>query len=139
MTKLYCLALLFVALTAGAQTAAPDTVAVQWDHVQLVSKTTLTLQVVVNPPLRRGSPIHDSIFAALRNMSCDYVHYVPWLPYPRPGVEELRPPACTIGIRTAVLPTSWENTIGRAIIMPFPIGRCSTKWTSSIAIPSRKP
>ncbi len=92
MKKLYSLTLLFVAVATGAQTQMPDTVSVRWDHVRMVSKTTLTLQVVVNPPLRRGSSIHDSIFAALGNMGCDYVRYVPWLPYPRLGVAELQPP-----------------------------------------------
>ncbi|HVX51857.1 MAG TPA: hypothetical protein VHB48_16970, partial [Chitinophagaceae bacterium] len=51
------------------------------------------LQVVVNPPLRRGSSIHDQSFQALKNLGADYVRYVPWLPYPRLAVAELQPPA----------------------------------------------
>jgi hypothetical protein len=58
-----------------------------------VSKTTATLQVVVNPPLRRGTPIHDNAFKSLRDTQADYVRYVPWLPYPRLGIAELEPPA----------------------------------------------
>lgn len=83
-----------ITLVVNAQSTAPapDTVTIQWDQTQLISKTTLTLQVVVNPPLRRGSDIHDSIFAALKALNCDYVRYVPWLPYPRLGVAELQPP-----------------------------------------------
>ncbi|HYW34764.1 MAG TPA: hypothetical protein VE868_05090 [Balneolaceae bacterium] len=57
-----------------------------------VSKTTPTLQVVVNPKLRRGSNIHDQAFKALRDLGCDYVRYVPWLPYPKLAVAELKPP-----------------------------------------------
>jgi hypothetical protein len=66
---------------------------VDWDKVVRVSNTTPTLQVVVNPPLRRGSPIHDRAFKAIRDLGCDYVRYGPWLPYPRLGVAELEPPA----------------------------------------------
>jgi len=65
---------------------------VNWEKVERVSQTTPTLQVVVNPPLRRGSTIHDPVFTALRNLECDYVLYVPWLPYPRLAVAELEPP-----------------------------------------------
>jgi hypothetical protein len=56
-----------------------------------VSKTTPTLQVVVNPELRRGSDLHNKAFKALRELGCDYVRYVPWLPYPKLGVAELKP------------------------------------------------
>jgi hypothetical protein len=68
-------------------------VTVNWDKVVTVSKTTPTLQVVVNPPLRRGSQIHDRVFQALHDLGADYVRYVPWLPYPKLGVAELEPPA----------------------------------------------
>jgi hypothetical protein len=68
-------------------------VTVNWDKVVAVSKTTPTLQVVVNPPLRRGSQIHDRAFQALHELGADYVRYVPWLPYPKLGVAELEPPA----------------------------------------------
>jgi len=67
-------------------------VEVKWDQVERVSRTTPTLQVVVNPPLRRGSTIHDPVFRALRDLGCDYVRYVPWLPYPKLAVAELEPP-----------------------------------------------
>ena len=65
---------------------------VNWDKVERVSKTAATLQVVVNPPLRRGTKIHDRVFQGLRELGCDYVRYVPWLPYPKLGVAELEPP-----------------------------------------------
>jgi hypothetical protein len=67
-------------------------VTVNWDKVVTVSKTTPTLQVVVNPPLRRGQKIHDRVFQALHELGADYVRYVPWLPYPKLGVAELEPP-----------------------------------------------
>ena len=79
-------------LMAWAGLAGAQTIGISWDQVQRVSNTYPTLQVVVNPPLRRGSPIHDRVFAELRNLQADYVRYVPWLPYPRLGVAELEPP-----------------------------------------------
>ena len=63
-----------------------------WDKTIGISKTTPTLQVVVNPMLRRDAAIHDNAFKALRDLQADYVRYVPWLPYPRLGVAELYPP-----------------------------------------------
>ena len=111
MKKLYSLTLLFVAVTAGAQMQAPDTVTVRWDQTQMVSKTTLTLQVVVNPPLRRGTAMHDSIFSALKALGCDYVRYVPWLPYPRLGVAELQPPTHE--------KTSWDFSVIDPMTLDF--------------------
>lgn len=70
----------------------PVTISVHWDKVVRVSQTTPTLQVVVNPPLRRGTPVHDNAFKALQDLGAEYVRYVPWLPYPRLGVAELEPP-----------------------------------------------
>ena len=66
---------------------------ISWDHVERISRTTPTLQVVVNPPLRRGSKIHDRVYSDLSKLRADYVRYVPWLPYPKLGVAELKPPA----------------------------------------------
>jgi hypothetical protein len=71
---------------------APLSLTINWDNVTMTSKTTPTLQVVVNPPLRRGNPVHDGAFQALHDLGADYVRYVPWLPYPRLGVAELEPP-----------------------------------------------
>jgi glycosyl hydrolase family 39 (putative alpha-L-iduronidase) len=87
----------FAALSAAAQDApakqdAPVKLDVHWDKLVRVSQTSATLQVVVNPPLRRGTPLHDNAFQALRDLGADYVRYVPWLPYPKLGVAELEPP-----------------------------------------------
>src|SRR2546425_10827613 len=87
----------FLAQTSSGQTSSSidqsAKVAAHWDKVTGVSKTTATLQVVVNPPLRRGSPIHDAAHKSLRDIQADYVRYVPWLPYPKLAVAELEPPA----------------------------------------------
>ncbi len=79
-------------LWTGAAMAAQHAVEVQWSKVERVSRTTPTLQVVVNPPLRRGSKIHDRAFQALKDLHCNDVRYVPWLPYPKLAVAELEPP-----------------------------------------------
>ena len=84
-----CLSVLFLFVSRAP---AAEKVDVKWDQVERVSKTTPTLQVVVNPPLRRGSPIHDRVFSELQKLGADYVRYVPWLPYPKLGVAALEPP-----------------------------------------------
>ena len=86
---------------SAALLAAP--VNVQWDKVVRESRTTATLQVVVNPPLRPGSKIHDRTYEELRKLGADYVRYVPWLPYPKLAVAELEPPAAG--------KTSWDFSI----------------------------
>jgi hypothetical protein len=81
-----------VAVISLSLVARAEKVDVQWREVERVSKATPTLQVVVNPPLRRGSSIHDRVFAEIQKLGADYVRYVPWLPYPKLGVAELEPP-----------------------------------------------
>jgi hypothetical protein len=78
----------------AAQQPTDDTVkiTVNWSAGRNTLKTTPTLQVVVNPLLRRAAPIHDAAFANLKALGADYVRYVPWHPYPRLVVAELEPP-----------------------------------------------
>ncbi|MEJ2008800.1 MAG: glycosyl hydrolase family 39, partial [Acidobacteriota bacterium] len=86
-------AALLVAVTAPYSFGQNSSrIKVDWGQVQGVSKATPTLQVVVNPPLRRGSKIHDRVFQELKGLGADYVRYVPWLPYPKLAVAELKPP-----------------------------------------------
>jgi hypothetical protein len=73
-----------------------------WNKTVIVSKSTPTLQVVTNPMLNPGSPIHDGSFSALKALGADYVRYVPWLPYPKVAVAELEPPTRD--------KTSWDFT-----------------------------
>jgi hypothetical protein len=65
---------------------------IHWDKVTVVSRSTPTLQVVVNPPLRPGEPLNTASYRAVKELGADYVRYVPWLPYPRLGVAELESP-----------------------------------------------
>ena len=101
-------------LPAAEPTAAASTVpqvAVDWTKTVRVSRSTPTLQVVVNPLLRRGSPIHDPVFAALRDLGAENVRYVPWLPYPRLAVAEMEPPTATN--------TSWDFSLIDPMTLDF--------------------
>jgi hypothetical protein len=80
------------AMVAVAQDQKANSVVIDWDKTVVVSKSTPTLQVVVNPMLLRGAPIHDGSFAALKELGADYVRYVPWEPYPKLAVAELDAP-----------------------------------------------
>ena len=71
----------------------PDTLSVNWKKIISVSKTSATLQVVENPMVRNSSSIHPNTFKALKNLGADYVRYVPWFPYPKMAVAELKRPA----------------------------------------------
>jgi len=73
----------------GQQTAS---LSIHWDKTVVVSKSTPTLQVVVNPPLRPGEPLSLASYKAVKELGADYVRYVPWLPYPKLAVAELEPP-----------------------------------------------
>ena len=82
-----------LAFTATAAKPILSRVSVTWSKVIRISDTTLTLQVVVNPMLRPGSPISHRAFQALRRLKANFVRFVPWLPYPQLAVAELKPPA----------------------------------------------
>lgn len=103
---------------------AQPAVKVQWEGEATVSRSTPTLQVVVNPMLLRGSPIHAGSFDALKKLGADYVRFVPWFPYPHMAVPELDPPSDT--------GTSWDfshidpivedfmdATAGHSVVMNF--------------------
>jgi hypothetical protein len=94
-----------------AKSLAAQKVEANWNHVEQVSNSTATLQVVVNPPLRRNTTIHDRVFEALKDLNCDDVRYVPWLPYPRLGVAELEPPAAG--------KTSWDFSLIDPMTLDF--------------------
>ncbi len=76
---------------------------VHWDKLTVVSKSTPTLQVVVNPPLRPGEALGIASYKAVKDLGADYVRYVPWLPYPRLAVAELEPPTAQ--------KTSWDFSV----------------------------
>src|ERR1700677_5192521 len=81
-----------VASAAALQGQQALQLTIRWDKTVSVSKSTPTLQVVVNPPLRHGEPLSAASYQAVEELGADYVRYVPWLPYPRLAVAELEPP-----------------------------------------------
>ncbi len=87
--SLVCALIILLLTKLNAQTKS---VTINWDKTIMVSKTTPTLQVVVNPMLRAQSPIHKGTFEALKNLGADYVRFVPWFPYPHMAVAELQAP-----------------------------------------------
>jgi hypothetical protein len=93
---------IFASPVAMSQATQAKTLEINWSKTILVSRSTPTLQVVTNPMLNPGAPIHDGSFAALKALGADYVRYVPWLPYPKIAVAELEPPAKE--------KTSWDFT-----------------------------
>ena len=95
------LALLGAALAMHGQEAPK--LKIDWDTTIVVSKSTPTLQVVVNPPLRPGQPLGEAAYKAVKELGADYVRYVPWLPYPKLAVAELEPPTSQ--------KTSWDFTL----------------------------
>ncbi len=88
---------------AQAPAEPPVKISVDWNAGRKTLQTTPTLQVVVNPVLRRSSPIHDAAFQNLQELGADYVRYVPWHPYPRLAVAELEAPTKE--------KTSWNFTL----------------------------
>jgi hypothetical protein len=76
---------------------------IDWGKEVVVSTTTPTLQIVVNPPLRPGNPLSVATYRALKDLGADYVRYVPWFPYPRLVVAELEPPTAQ--------KTSWDFSL----------------------------
>jgi hypothetical protein len=112
-------------LLSGAAVWAPmyaqttPAVEIRWDAVSRVSKTTPTLQVVVNPPLRRGSAIHDAAFQALHDLGAEYVRYVPWLPYTKLAVAELEPGVWDTSLIDPMTIDFLRATEGHAVILNF--------------------
>jgi hypothetical protein len=118
--------LFLLAVFGGSSLEAQEQIKIEvnWDKVERSSQTSPTLQVVVNPPLRRGTPVHDNAYRAVRELGADYVRYVPWLPYPKLGVAELEPPSNgkTFWDFTLIDPMTidfLEATKGHSVILNF--------------------
>ncbi len=107
------LILIFSAAISGwGQATSPAVkVTVDWNEAVLVSRSTPTFQVVVNPMLNRGSSIHDAAFSAIHQLGAEDVRYVPWLPYPQLAVAELEPPSPT--------GTSWNFSLIDPMVEDF--------------------
>ncbi len=114
-TQSLLLVILLLAATSApslrAESVEEVEVKVDWTKIERTSRTIPTLQVVVNPLLRRGSPIHDQAFESLRNLRADDVRFVPWFPYPRLAVAELAPPTADH--------TFWDFSLLDPLVLDF--------------------
>lgn len=101
-----------------------DNVTINWDSTITISKTTPTLQVVENPMVRKNSPIHESTFKALKELGADYVRYVPWFPYPKMAVAELKKPTkdktfWDFTLLDSTMQAIMEATKGHSVVINF--------------------
>ena len=85
--------LLGLAATSALAGAPPITASLDWRDIVAVSKARVSIEVCVEPPLRRGHPIHEQLFGALKDLQADYAHYQPYNVFPRLAVAELQAPA----------------------------------------------
>lgn len=86
-------------------------VSIDWTKVIAQSKTSLSIQVCPEPPMRRGHPASANIYKALKDMKIDYARLQPWYPYPRLGVAELEAPKDG--------KTYWDFTVIDPIVLDF--------------------
>ena len=99
-----------LASAAAAQSSAPA-IHIDWTKATGTTRTIITLQVVENPPLRRGSPLHDSAWSNLAALNTQMTRVALWYPYPRLAVAELARPSAR--------ETSWDFTAIDPIVEDF--------------------
>ena len=103
---------------------AADTLKIDWNNKVRTSNTTPTLQIVENPMVRWNTPIHAATFKALKDLNADYVRYVPWFPYPKLAVAELKPPAdgktfWDFKLLDSTMVAFMEATAGHSVVINF--------------------
>lgn len=85
-------------LLAAPAFAAPDSpvsVSAQWSHVEKVSSTTPTTQILAHSFTLRDNPMHDPEFHALKNLHTNDTRLQLWFSVTRQAVAELKPPTAT--------------------------------------------
>jgi len=82
-----------------------------WWRTLAESKATLSIQVCVEPPMRRGLILHDQLFEALHNLDAELPRFQPRHLYPKLAVAELEPPG---GGKT-----SWDFSLLDPLLMDF--------------------
>lgn len=111
-------------LSAQTGVGQSKRVSIDWNNVIKESKTSATLQVVVNPMLKRGSSIHEGTFQALKDLGADHVRFVPWFPYPHAAVVELKAPTASqtfwdFSQADPIVEDFMKATDGHSVIMNF--------------------
>jgi hypothetical protein len=105
-TSKFCIILwpaLFIAATGLGADDAPIKVDVKWDKVIRISKTSPSILYIGTPKTKRGSPLHDPMLNAIKDLGSDDLRYAPCNLYPRLMIPELDPPT-----RTS---TSWDFSL----------------------------
>ncbi len=95
LARLFIASFVCIMASTSLQGQEPLQLTIHWDKTSVVSKSTPTFQVVVNPRLRPGEALSTASYKAVKELHADYVRYVPWLPYPKLAVAELEPPTAT--------------------------------------------
>jgi len=99
-------------------------VSVDWAKTGATSKLTPSLYVVTNPMMRPGSPIHDSVNSALKDLGADYLRYMVLGGHKKLDVAELYPPtegktSWDFSLMDPLLLDFFEITKGRPAILEF--------------------
>jgi hypothetical protein len=89
----------------------PVNVSPNWDKVIATSRTDIGIQDCPEPPLYRGSAIHDKIYQLLHDFQGNFSRLQPWYPLPQTAVAELRPPEKT--------QTFWDFTLMDELVQDF--------------------
>ena len=104
--KSFCLLLslpMLIAITVYCAEEPPVKVDVNWGKVIRVSKTSASILYIATPKTKRGSPLHDPMLNAIKDLGSDDLRYAPCNLYPRLMIPELDPPTKTS--------TSWDFSL----------------------------
>lgn len=82
-----------------------------WTKTATIAKTTLAMEVCVEPPMRREKETHDPLYHTLSDLQGDYSRLAFWFPYPKLAVAELEPPT--------IDKVSWDFTLLDPIVIDF--------------------
>jgi hypothetical protein len=104
------IALLGLAAAATRASNLPE-VRPDWNKPTTVVKTSITMEVCVEPPMRREKSTHDALFHTLSDLKGDYARLAFWYPYPKLAVAELEPPTKD--------KTSWDFSLIDPIVADF--------------------
>jgi hypothetical protein len=113
-------AVLLTALTAAVLTPPSGSQTVNWNVVTAVSKSTPTLQAVINPLLNAATsePVASAAWATLKSLNASHARFAAWFPYPQWGVAELYPPFFSDS-NSSSCTTSWNFTGLLTQLEPF--------------------
>ncbi len=95
----------------GGHTSTEQELVIHWDTTTVITNTTTTLQVVVNPPLQPSQPLGPAAYKAVSGLGPDYMRYQAWFPYPKLAVAELQPPTPQA--------TSWDFSLIDPLVKEF--------------------